>query len=109
MGKVVFQGIGILIAGFVTAAFLVIYKAMIAAYLWAWFVVPLGLPTISTAWMYGLILLIQLITYDPSATRKKGEWFETLFGAFFGWNIVWLIGYLVHDYIDFASAMAVTP
>jgi protein-S-isoprenylcysteine O-methyltransferase Ste14 len=61
----------------------IFYGAFVAWVLWGWFVVPLGVPPISIAWVLGLSALVYMLTPTPPPPPKsQSSWlpFAKLYG-----------------------------
>lgn len=68
--------------------------AFVLRYLWAWFVVPLGLPSIGMAHAYGISMLVGLMT--PYRDNKKSEWSEVVALAILRPLLCLLFAWAVH-------------
>lgn len=88
-----------LILGIVTALFLYcIYNAWVLTILWGWFIVPLGIKSLSIAHAYGFTLVTGLILSNRGIKENKGrdDWVSSiitwlllpLVALFFGWIAV---------------------
>jgi hypothetical protein len=49
-----------------------VYRAWVATFLWAWFVVPLGAQQIGTLHACGLVILLGLVRWKPADTNPDG-------------------------------------
>lgn len=88
-----------LILCIVTALFLYcIYNAWVLTILWGWFIVPLGVKSLSIAHAYGFTLVTGLILSNRGIKENKGkdDWVSSiitwlllpLVALFFGWIAV---------------------
>lgn len=99
--------------GFAVMLGLDLYEGWLFKDLWDWFVVPLGVRSISTVWSAGILaaLFFPILSVTASMPQIKkntqdedaneallclkmvGVWF---LGWFLGMNLMWLFGYIFH-------------
>lgn len=99
--------------GFAVVLGLNLYEGWLFKDLWDWFVVPLGVRSISTVWSAGILaaLFFPILSVTASMPQIKkntqdedaneallclkmvGVWF---LGWFLGMNLMWLFGYIFH-------------
>ena len=74
--------LGILVLGGVAAFFAVlvgfsIYRGWALSYLWQWFMVPIGIPTLSVPQCIGITLVVSFLTHqyyrEPEDKRETSE------------------------------------
>lgn len=90
--------IGLIIAAIVGLALYVVYNAWVLTMLWGWFIVPLGVKSLSIAHAYGFTLVTGLILSNRGIKENKGkdDWVSSiitwlllpLVALFFGWIAV---------------------
>ena len=90
--------IGLIIAAIVGVALYAVYNAWVLTILWGWFIVPLGVKSLSIAHAYGFTLLTSLILGNRGVkeNKNKEDWVGTvitwlllpLVALFFGWIAV---------------------
>ena len=89
---------GIIIAVIVGLFLFCIYNAWVLTILWGWFIVPLGVKSLSIAHAYGFTLVTGLILSNRGVKENKGkdDWVSSivtwlllpLVALFFGWIAV---------------------
>lgn len=95
----------LLIIGIFAAIFaLVAFRGFVLSYLWAWFLVPLGLPEIGIAHAIGIAMMMALVAKNVEKEDEKREptealtrstrWFAV---AFAGTLFAWGMGYILHE------------
>lgn len=80
----------------------IVWKGFVLTKLWAWFVVPLGLPEIGIANAYGICLLLVLftVTKKPDSENVTMERFaSSAFFALFLPLATWGLGAAVHAFM----------
>lgn len=82
------------------AAMLVHYVvgAMVAAVLWSWFIVPLGVPAIKWVMAAGIMLTIRVLTgprFPPNPNMNASQVAGQVIGIFLFYCIALLIGLLL--------------
>ena len=92
--KVVALVLGILTAGLLFA----VYNAWVLSILWGWFIVPLGVKSLSIAHAYGVTLVAGLFlsTRGIKENKNQDDWISSLItwlilplaALFFGWIAV---------------------
>lgn len=90
--------IGLIIAAIVGLALYVVYNAWVLTILWGWFIVPLGVKSLSIAHAYGFTIVTGLILSNRGIKENKGkdDWVSSiitwlllpLVALFFGWIAV---------------------
>lgn len=90
--------IGIVLGAITALALFAIYNAWVLSILWAWFIVPLGVKSLSIAHAYGLTLVTGLILSNRGIKENKNQddWISSvitwllipLVALFFGWIAV---------------------
>ena len=93
--------LGILLAVFIFAPLFITYSVVTTGFilskLWVWFVIPLGAPTLGLVHLYGLSLLISLITMRNSIYKEEREVDGgKCFAAFLAPWIILLVGWILH-------------
>jgi hypothetical protein len=75
-------------------AVLSVVRGFVLSYLWQWFVVPFGLPSITVAHAIGISLIVSFLTYEGAKTESNdiGEAIgngvgQTLLVFFIGWIV----------------------
>ena len=76
-----------------------VWKALIASYLWLWFIVPLGMPAISLVHALGLTLFGWFFTTGLNMNQKNEdkEYFARWVTVQIAIGFVWLFGYIFHS------------
>lgn len=85
----------------------ILLKGFVISQLWAWFFVPFGLPSISLAHSYGIVILVGLFTsHGMGADMKASEdrsmaatVFIAVFAAIVMPLLAWFAGWLCHVYM----------
>lgn len=77
---------------------LLIYAGFVLSHLWRWFVVPLGVHSISTAWGIGLITVFSIFKSYTFPSEEVSP-YEKLFLEFIMVNFAFLIGYFTSFYM----------
>lgn len=90
--------IGIVLGAITALALFAIYNAWVLSILWGWFIVPLGVKSLSIAHAYGLTLVTGLILSNRGIKENKNQddWISSvitwllipLVVLFFGWIAV---------------------
>lgn len=77
--------IGIVLGAITAIALFAIYNAWVLSILWGWFIVPLGVKSLSIAHAYGVTLVAGLIlsTRGIKENKNQDDWISSL--------ITWLI------------------
>lgn len=70
----------ILLALFPVAAFA---RGYALSWLWAWFVVPLGIMPISLVWALGISLIMYVLTDHSTSSEYSGKEMSEIVGIFF--------------------------
>lgn len=82
-----------------TLLVLFILPAVLEAYalrdLWVWFVVPLGVPTLTVPHALGFGLVFSLLAMQPGRTAAVGYW-RMLGNLLSGIAILWTMGWVTH-------------
>ena len=66
------SALGVVVAGLSIGFGVDVLAAYVARDLWAWFIVPLGVPSVGVAHAYGVILLARLLAPARPDDRKAG-------------------------------------
>lgn len=91
------SGFAILL-GFFATPLLAMWTAYVVTILWAWFVVPLGLPVIGKAHAYGLVVLVALIrARAPRKDEASASIAATIMTAILGPAVGLLAGWIAHS------------
>lgn len=90
--------IGLIIAAIIGLFLFAIYNAWVLTILWGWFIVPLGVKSLSIAHAYGFTLVTGLILSNRGIKENKGkdDWVSSIItwlllplaALFFGWIAV---------------------
>jgi uncharacterized membrane protein YgaE (UPF0421/DUF939 family) len=95
-----------LITVFLLITLLPIYmviNGVVLQIMWGWFIVPLGIRTITTLEAIGIALVIGLLTAKPRNEITKKETSTEAVFSLLGWLLspvfVLLIGYVVHAFM----------
>lgn len=77
--------IGLILGGIAALFLYCIYNAWVLTILWGWFIVPLGVKSLTIAHAYGFTLVTGLIlsTRGIKENKDKGDWVSSI--------ITWLI------------------
>ena len=76
-----------------------VWKALVAQYMWLWFIVPLGAPVISMTHALGLTLFGWFFTtgLDFDQKREDTEHFARWAAVQVAIGMVWLFSYIFHS------------
>ncbi len=80
-----------------------LYNAFVVSKMYAWFVVPLGAPTLNIWWIWGIMMLIGLVVPINTATDEKSSWQKSvglLLARLLGASLVLLFGYILKGHIQ---------
>lgn len=75
-----------------------VIRGYVLTYLWAWFMVPFGLPHLSVAWAIGVSMIVSYLAASNESSNSdsdKGSW-NTVLISLIAPFITLLIGYIVH-------------
>lgn len=77
----------------------VLFNGFVLLRLWAWFVVPFGLPPLSLPWAIGLCIIVSLAKGWPeSVDGAESPWF-TLFKPYVSSTLFLALGWFVHGFM----------
>ncbi len=57
----------------VVIVYLILAFGFVLSYLWGWFVVPLGVPSIGMMHAYGISLVMSMVSFKPSIHKDDKE------------------------------------
>jgi hypothetical protein len=70
--------LGTAVIAIICAILATILSGFVLTQLWAWFIVPLGVPAIGIAHGIGLSLVASMLTLRTNATTVDHKWYETM-------------------------------
>lgn len=76
---------------------LTIFRGIVLSDLWLWFMVPLGVKPIGTAWAIGISCLGGMFTLHTSKNKEEKPAMGLL-SPIIGTLILWFVGWLIHTY-----------
>jgi len=77
-----------------------VFYAFVATYLWEWFLVPLGVPSVGMAHIYGVMMTLGMIMPNESnGSSNKGALLANVLGKAFGALLIWGLGAMVHGWM----------
>jgi hypothetical protein len=74
---------------------IIILRGFVLSRLWAWFLIPLGLPSIGVAHAIGIALIFSAF-FSKSSTTNKNNYVERTFEGFVEVLCYWGFGAIVH-------------
>lgn len=78
-----------------------ILNGWVLSYLWAWFLVPLGVRPLGVAWAIGLAVLVGLLTnHHVPVKDQKIDSYELLAGQIVRPLLALLVGYIAHRWMS---------
>lgn len=75
-----------------------LYHGFSLMYLWAWFMVPFGLPPITLPWAIGLSVLVASFRGFNAVNEDESLWF-TLFKLYAAVTLFLVLGWFVHGFM----------
>lgn len=92
-------GVLIFLAVLAYIAFMIVLRGWVISVLWAWFMVPLGLPDIGVAAAVGLSCLMAVFLPTPAQMKNKEaeDRVQTMIYPFVSWVLALAIGWVAHQ------------
>lgn len=83
--------------GLVLMAPMILFEGYVFKVMWGWFVAPLGLPKISVAHAYGLLLILTVARFEHKTAGRQTpkEVWNRVSMTVFVWLVLWGIGAIV--------------
>lgn len=87
------------VVGFVLFVGAVLFNGYVLLRLWAWFVVPFGLPPLTLPWAIGLSIIVSMAKGWPEGTSDpESPWF-TLLKPYISATVYLALGWIVHGFM----------
>jgi MFS family permease len=94
---------GVALLGFLFVGVLIIgsiIRGWALSYLWEWFIVPFGLPTLGIAHAIGISMVVAFLTHELNSNSDEGAEIGRAIGiAMIYPFIALLFGYIVHSFM----------
>ncbi len=87
---------------FVVRIISILYSGFAISLLWSWFVVPLGVAPINTAWAIGLSCIAGTIKGFPEPTASREDGFTAYFdllNPFLATTLLLIVGFVTHFFM----------
>lgn len=91
--------VGALVIAVAVFSAMVLLQGFVFSRLWAWYLVPLGLPMIGYAHAFMIVLMGRLIGFKPNLQEEKGEAFKRTGQIACAWLFALGVGYMLSSYV----------
>jgi hypothetical protein len=92
----IFVGVAVFLGAFATAIIVALLNAWAVTKMWAWFIVPIGMPEIGMANIYGLMLIANLMKTNRAI--DNAEFAKLLISRIMNILLILGFGWMVHSY-----------
>jgi hypothetical protein len=77
-----------------------LFRAWVLQQLYKWFLLPLGLPHLNIWQIWGILLIVGLVTYDSNKARDKdSKWWSPFLGHVVAGLLTLLIGFIIQRWV----------